>query len=83
MGDKVTSIWQRASDEGENKDQVPWHLKYGGRTLGTFAGIGKYQSANYLFHIYYNYLLHNLLNLIKNDLIFQLICSLVFGMLCL
>lgn len=49
MGDKVTSIWQRASDEGENKDQVPWHLKYGGRTLGTFAGISEYQNTNDLF----------------------------------
>lgn len=52
MGDKVTSIWQRASDEGENKDQVPWHLKYGGRTLGTFAGIGKYQNTINLIQIY-------------------------------
>lgn len=40
MGDKVTNIWKRASDEGENREEVPWHLKYGGRTLGTFAGIG-------------------------------------------
>jgi len=39
IGDKVTNLWKRASDEGENKDDVPWHLKYGGRTLGTFAGI--------------------------------------------
>ncbi|VVC44787.1 Hypothetical protein CINCED_3A015137 [Cinara cedri] len=39
MGDKVTNLWKRASDEGENRDEIPWHLKYGGRTLGTFAGI--------------------------------------------
>ncbi|XP_050426557.1 calcium channel flower isoform X3 [Adelges cooleyi] len=39
MGDRVTNIWKRASDEGENRDDVPWHLKYGGRSLGTFAGI--------------------------------------------
>lgn len=39
MGDKVTNLWKRASDEGENRDEIPWHLKYGGRTLGTFAGV--------------------------------------------
>ncbi|XP_015376645.1 PREDICTED: calcium channel flower isoform X1 [Diuraphis noxia] len=39
MGDKVTNLWKRASDEGENRDEIPWHLKYGSRTLGTFAGI--------------------------------------------
>lgn len=44
MGDKVTNLWKRASDEGENRDEIPWHLKYGGRTLGTFAGIGMYLS---------------------------------------
>lgn len=39
MGEKITSYWKRASDEGEHGDEVPWHLKYGGRTLGTFAGM--------------------------------------------
>ncbi|XP_025208602.1 calcium channel flower isoform X1 [Melanaphis sacchari] len=39
MGDKVTNLWKRASDEGENRDEIPWHLKYGSRTLGTFAGV--------------------------------------------
>lgn len=48
MGDKVTNIWKRASDEGENREEIPWHLKYGGRTLGTFAGIGmKYNLCFY------------------------------------
>lgn len=42
MGDKVTNLWKRASDEEENRDEIPWHLKYGSRTLGTFAGIGMY-----------------------------------------
>jgi len=44
MGDKVTNLWKRASDEGENRDEIPWHLKYGSRTLGTFAGIGMYHN---------------------------------------
>lgn len=38
----MTNLWKRASDEGANRDEIPWHLKYGGRTLGTFAGIGMY-----------------------------------------
>jgi len=42
MGDKVTNLWKRASDEDENREEIPWHLKYGSRTLGTFAGIGMY-----------------------------------------
>jgi hypothetical protein len=49
MGDKVTNIWKRASDEGENREEIPWHLKYGGRTLGTFAGIG--MKYNLFFHL--------------------------------
>ncbi|XP_050529219.1 calcium channel flower [Daktulosphaira vitifoliae] len=39
MGDRVTNMWKRPSDEGENKDEVPWHLRYGSRSLGTFGGI--------------------------------------------
>lgn len=46
MGDKVTNLWKRASDEDENREEIPWHLKYGSRTLGTFAGIGMYHYTN-------------------------------------
>lgn len=41
MGDRVTNIWKKESDGEEN--DVPWHLKYGGRVLGTFAGVGVYK----------------------------------------
>lgn len=50
MGDKVTNLWKRASDEGENRDEIPWHLKYGSRTLGTFAGIGMYHNKGQILY---------------------------------
>lgn len=61
MGDKVTSLWKRASDESENRDEIPWHLRYGGRTLGTFAGIGMYQQfSNNTFHINFCFIFYKL-----------------------
>lgn len=69
MGDKVTNLWKRASDEGENRAEIPWHLRYGSRTLGTFAGIGMYQNKGQMVYF-----------LIIVTYSFQLIYSLVFGM---
>jgi len=36
VGEKLGAMFQRPQDE--NRDDVPWFMRYGARALGTFGG---------------------------------------------